>query len=73
MTPEEHYQRGVDLLVAAEARPSDDPAGAQTLAAIAHGHFTAAAAGAGMRAMEFQLQFQRTAEVGPPAPGASDG
>lgn len=52
MTPEEHYQHGVDLLARAEEHPSDDPSGAHVLAAIAQGHFTAAAAGSGLRAME---------------------
>ncbi len=59
MTPEEHYARGLELLDNAErtfAAPGGmSPAPAQaaaTQAAIAHGHFAAAAAGTAMRAFE---------------------
>lgn len=51
MSPEEHYQRGLDLIDAAErANTSGAPSYAQTYAVLAQSHFGAAAAGAAMQA-----------------------
>lgn len=71
MTPAEHYQRGIDLLAEAERLKCSHPSDASTSAAIAHGHFAAAAAGASLQLVEEALRPRPV--VGAPDPEPTDG
>src|SRR5881628_3144825 len=65
MTPEEHYERGLELLSSAERAEGDGAwTIAHTHAALAQAQF-AAAAGTGMRAMETLVPVERNV-VGQP-------
>lgn len=64
-TPQEHYARGVELLASAErSRTVEHEVRAQTDAIVAHGHFSAATAGAALWMWELATHPERVVDGG---------
>lgn len=68
MTPEEHYAYGQALLRGCEKLMEVDPPSAHAQAGVAQGHFAAAAAGTGMRALGLLVEGEVQTPGDDPAP-----